>query len=79
MFDKLIKQTKEKTKFLLLSYNNGGIIPIKEIDSLLNKYGSVYKIPVEHKTYNKLKGIAAYKRKKKVSEVKEFLWLVDFR
>ena len=74
-----IKATKNKTKFLLLSYNNGGIIDIETIDEILKKNGSVYKIPIEHKTYNKFKGIAAYKREKKFENVKEFLWLVDFR
>jgi adenine-specific DNA-methyltransferase len=78
-FEQLVTDTKDKTKFLLLSYNNKGIIPLKDMDTILNKYGQVYKIPVEHKTYNKLKGIAAYKRKKKFDKVKEFLWLVDFR
>ena len=78
-FHTLIKETKPKTKFLLLSYNNKGIIPIKELETILKKYGTVYKIPVEHKTYNKLKGIANYKRKKLFEEVKEFIWLVDFR
>lgn len=79
VFEKLIKATKNKTKFLLLSYNNGGIIGIETIDEILKKNGSVYKIPIEHKTYNKFKGIAAYKREKKFENVKEFLWLVDFR
>ena len=78
-FIDLIKRTKKKTKFLLLSYNDKGIIPIQDIDKILSSMGEVYKIPVEHKTYNKLKGIASYKRKKKFSEVKEFIWLVDFR
>jgi len=75
----LITDTKDKTKFLVLSYNNKGIIPLTDMEIILKKYGQVYKIPVEHKTYNKLKGIAAYKRKKKFDKVKEFLWLVDFR
>ncbi len=78
-FEKLIDNTKDKTKFLLLSYNNKGIIPIENMEKIFKKHGKVYKIPVEHKTYNKLKGIAAYKRKKKFDNVKEFLWLVDFR
>ena len=78
-FIKLIEDTKIKTKFLLLSYNNTGIIPIKDLEDILIKHGIVYKIPIEHKTYNKLKGIASYKRKKSFQEVKEFIWLVDFR
>ena len=32
---------------------------------MLKQYGSVEKIPVTHKTYNKLKGIANYKEETK--------------
>jgi adenine-specific DNA-methyltransferase len=79
VFEELIVNTKDKTKFMILSYNDKGIISLSDLDCILSKYGTVYKIPVEHKTYNKLKGIASYKRKKKFDSVKEFLWLVDFR
>jgi adenine-specific DNA-methyltransferase len=68
-----------KSKFILLSYNNKGIIPIKNIETILKEKGKLYTFPLTHKTYNKLKGIAAYKRKKEWSEVKEFMWLVDTR
>ena len=73
-FQDLIKFTK--SKYILISYNDGGIIPLNELEEILTEYGSVSKIPVEHKTYNKLKGIASYKRKKENKEVKEFLWLL---
>ncbi len=79
IFIELIEKTKLKAKFLLLSYNDNGIISIEDLDKILNMHGNVYKIPVQHKTYNKLKGIAAYKRKKDFVDVKEFLWLVEFR
>lgn len=39
----------------------------------------VYKYPLDHKTYNKLKGIASYKRTAEWEDVKEFIWLVDTR
>ena len=78
-FEDLIKNTKSKTKFILLSYNNGGIIPLKDFEAILGKYGQISKIPVEHKTYRKFQGIAAYKRKKEHEDVKEFLWLLDCR
>jgi adenine-specific DNA-methyltransferase len=68
-----------KSKYILLSYNNKGIIPIKNIESILESRGKLYTFPLIHKTYNKLKGIAAYKRKEEWSEVKEFMWLVDTR
>jgi adenine-specific DNA-methyltransferase len=74
-FEDLILNTN--SKYILLSYNNGGIIPLNDLDSILNKYGTVEKIPVTHKTYNKLKGIANYKRKEEKKETKEFLWLLE--
>ena len=76
-FEDLIKHTK--SKFILLSYNNGGIIPLPELEVILERYGKLMKIPVEHKTYHKLQGIASYKRKKEYEDVKEFLWLLDCR
>ena len=76
-FEHIIENTK--SKFILISYNNGGIIPIQELEEILKKNGKVYKIPVEHKTYNKLKGIASYKRTTKIKKINEFLWLLDKR
>ena len=70
---------KIRAKFIVLSYNNKGIIPIKNIEKILEKKGKVYKYPVDHKTYNKLKGIASYKRTAEWEDVKEFIWLVDTR
>ena len=70
----LIKMTN--STYILLSYNNGGIIPLETIDSILETYGEVYRIPVVHKTYNKLKGLSNYKRKTDYKNVKEFLWLL---
>ena len=77
VFAKLI--SKIDSKFIILSYNNKGIIPIKKIEEILSKRGQIYTIPVDHKTYNKLKGIANYKRKGECEAVKEFIWLVDLR
>lgn len=68
-----------KTKFLIVSYNNKGIIPISNLERILNLRGKVYIYPVNHKTYNRMKGIANYKRTTHMSEVKEFIWLVDLR
>ena len=73
-FDDLIKNTK--AKYILVSYNNKGIIPLNELDKILEKYGELRKIPVEHCVYNKLIGIAAKKRKKENKKVEEFLWLL---
>ena len=76
-FEDLIKNTR--SKFILLSYNSGGIIPFAELEKILKKRGKLTKIPVEHKTYRKFQGIAAYKRKKTFEDVKEYLWLLDCR
>jgi len=76
-FENLIKNTK--SNFILLSYNNKGIIPLNEVDEILMKYGILTKIPVTHSVYNKYIGIAAKKRKKKEEKISEFLWLLDCR
>ena len=76
-FSDLIKHTK--SNFILVSYNNKGIIPIPEMEEILEKYGKLYKIPVEHNVYNKFIGIAAKKRKKQNKKIEEFLWLLDCR
>lgn len=68
-----------KSKYILLSYNSGGIIPLNELDEILSTYGTVKKIPVQHNTYNKLKGLASYKRSEHKENIKEFLWLVKQR
>ena len=45
----------------------------------LEKYGELYKIPVDHNVYNKFIGIAAKKRQKKHEKIEEFLYLLDCR
>ena len=76
-FENLIKNTK--ANFILISYNNGGIIPLEDLNTILSKYGKVTRIPIDHKTYNRMKGIASKKRQKEDKKIKEFLWLVDCR
>jgi len=76
-FEDLIRKTP--AKFILLSYNNGGIIPLPTLEKILKKYGTLTKRPVVHKTYNKLKGIANYKRQKKAQKITEFIWILDRR
>ncbi len=76
-FKKLIEKTK--AKYILISYNNKGIIPIKELDEILLEKGHLYKIPFTNGAFNKYLGIASKKRKKKNEKVEEFLWLVDCR
>ena len=76
-FKTLINNTK--AKFILVSYNNKGIIPIEELDEILLEKGNLYKIPFKNGAFNKYLGIAAKKRKKKNEKLEEFLWLVDCR
>lgn len=73
-FDTLMMHTK--AKYVLVSYNSGGIISIDRMDALLAKYGTVEKIPVEHKTYNRLRGISEYKRTSEKETIREFFWLL---
>lgn len=74
-FSELISNTP--SKYILISYNSGGIIPIERMDSILKQYTNVTKIPVTHNTYNRLKGISEYKSKKPTTKVNEFFWLVE--
>lgn len=76
-FANLIMATR--AKFILVSYNSRGIIPLARLSAILREKGAVRAIPVEHRTYNKMAGIAAYKRKSAKDAIREFLWLVDCR
>lgn len=76
-FEHLIEHTK--AKFIIVSYNNDGIISPEKMEKILRKKGKVQLVELEHKTYNRLKGMADYKRKYKDKKIKEFLWIVDTR
>jgi adenine-specific DNA-methyltransferase len=72
----LIKNTP--SKYIMLSYNDGGIISIQDLDELLAAHSkSVKKIPIDHKTYNRLKGISNYKRTAEYKPVKEYLYVIQ--
>ena len=73
-FDELIKNTN--SRYILISYNNKGIIESKNMKDILEKYGSVEKITLEHKTYNRYKGINEAKRQKEDEKINEYLWLL---
>jgi adenine-specific DNA-methyltransferase len=70
--------TNTRAKYIMLSYNDGGIIPIVELDKLLEEIaiGTVTKKPIDHKTYNRLKGISNYKRTAEYKPVKEYLYVI---
>lgn len=70
----LIQNTK--SKYILLSYNSGGIISHASMKKILEKYGELEIIYVPHKTYNRLKGISEYKREKPKEEIQEYFWLL---
>ena len=73
--DNLLAHTR--AKYIILSYNDGGIIPIPALDALLAKHGQrVDKFPIDHKTYNRLKGLSNYKRTQEYKAVKEFMYVV---
>ena len=74
-FTDLIDNTK--AKYIVVSYNNDGIIPPEKMEKILNKKGNVEIVELEHKTYNRLKGMADYKRKHQTKKIKEFLWIVE--
>jgi adenine-specific DNA-methyltransferase len=66
------------SKYIMLSYNDGGIISIADLDELLAAHSkSVKKIPIDHKTYNRLKGISNYKRTAEYKPVKEYLYIIQ--
>ena len=73
-FDDLIKNTD--AKYILVSYNNNGIITSDDMIDILNKYGSVELFSFKHGTYNRLLGIAEYKRKNKKKITNEYLYVL---
>lgn len=70
----LIENTR--AKYLILSYSSSGIIPIIELEELLTDCGELTKVDIEHKTYNRLRGMSNYKRTKERSVTKELLYIL---
>lgn len=73
-FEEMIMKTN--STYIVVSYNNDGIIPLHTMETILKKKGSVKQIQMEHKTYNRLRGIANYKREKEHKDIKEVLFVV---
>lgn len=73
-FEDLIMHTK--SKYIIVSYFNDGIIPLEKMEQILKRKGHVKLIELEHKTYNRLKGMVKYKAKEEKKKIKEFLWVV---
>jgi adenine-specific DNA-methyltransferase len=73
-FEDLIMNTK--AKYIIISYNNDGLISKKDMKKILEKKGDVELIELDHKIYNRLKGMANYKREKPNKIIKEYVWIV---
>lgn len=65
----LIKNTP--AKYILISYNNEGIIPIKELKGILEKYGEVSLLEQDYNTYRGCRNL-----KDRNIKVKELLWIL---
>lgn len=73
--DDLIRTTR--AKYIMLSYNSGGIIPLDELEMLLSKYGELQKNELNYSIYNRMKGLGEYKRKAIPSTAsKEMLYIL---
>ena len=73
-FEDLIKNTN--STYIIISYNNKGIITIEKLELILKKYGELKKEIIEHKTYNRLTGLANYKRENKITTTNEFIYIL---
>ena len=67
--DDLIKNTK--AKYILISYNNEGIIPYDDFLSILKKYGETTLLEQDYNTYRGSRNLNARNIK-----VKELLWIL---
>lgn len=68
--DDLIKNTS--AKFILMSYNNEGIIPFNLFKETLEKYGKVSVIEQDYNTYRGCRNL-----KSRNTKVKELLWILE--
>ena len=68
----LIKNTE--SKYILVSYNNEGIIPFNIFKQILNKYGDVELLEQEYNTYRGCRNLRSRNIK-----VKELLWIIKKR
>ena len=68
--DDLIKNTK--SKYILISYNNEGIIPHDTFKQILEKYGKVSLLQRDYNTYRGSRNLNSCSIK-----VKELLWILE--
>jgi len=69
-FDNLIKETK--SKFIILSYNNEGILSKDDIQNTLAKYGEVQVKIIEYNTFRGSRNLSGRNNK-----VDEMLWILE--
>ena len=69
VMDELIKNTP--AKYILISYNNEGIIPIKKFEKIVSKYGKWELLEQEYNTYRGSRNL-----RDRSNKVKELLWLI---
>lgn len=67
--DELIKNTP--AKYVLISYNNEGIIPIEKFQKIVSKHGSWELLEQEYSTYRGSRNL-----KDRNNKVRELLWLI---
>lgn len=67
--DELIKNTP--AKYILISYNNEGIIPIKKFEKIVSKHGEWELLEQEYNTYRGSRNL-----RDRSNKVKELLWLI---
>ena len=68
--DELIKNTN--AKFILISYNNEGIIGIDNFKTILSKYG---KVSLHEREYNAFRGSRNLNHRE--IKVNELLWILE--
>lgn len=68
---------KEKTKYIVMSYNNEGILPEQDIIEIMGKYGEVIKEEIDYKRYRSDKD--REDRVYKTDRVKEYVFILKIR
>jgi adenine-specific DNA-methyltransferase len=63
---------KTRAKFILLSYNNEGIIPEREVRLILERYGSLELRTMDYETYRGSRNL-----RNRSLQVKELLWVLE--
>jgi len=69
-FDNLIKNTK--AKYILLSYNNEGILSIDELSDIIKKYGTYEIVKQEYSVFK-----ASRNLHNRDIKVEELLWIIQ--